>query len=84
MRISLPTSLLALVVIVVGSASGEAVRGPECPDGFAFGHECTEYNAMNECQTKLNQVYGPDCDPVCARCSGDNFNCFTTVVQCEL
>lgn len=76
---------LALLLIFGGAvhATEPSSRGPECPNGYTFGSECIEANALTECTSRMNSVYGADCDPLCAHCSSlGNFNCFTTQSQC--
>jgi hypothetical protein len=79
---------MAMVTTLIGaayasSASPTAELGPECPDGYSFGNECTSSSAMTACINDAITSY-PGCTVHCARCSTlNNFNCFMKPVQCQ-
>lgn len=75
-----------LIVTLAGSLSASRVnaRTPECPDVFVFGSDCTELNAVSQCQNFADGTYGDGCTVLCASCSSlGNYNCKTDIQQCQ-
>lgn len=80
---------MAMATTLIGAAYASSTTTstpfvePECPDGWSFGSECIEGNAMTACEAAAASAY-PGCEVFCARCSSlGNYNCFMQQRQCD-